>query len=141
MGVSDNMSIIDLIPQRPPMVMIDKLVYSDDKKAVTSLFIKKDNIFCENGFFCEPGLIENIAQTAAAGHGIKAKTEKSDISTGYIGAIKKLKIHFLPKVNSTISTEIRMENEILGVKIISGQVRCNSNLAAECEMKIFMQKL
>jgi len=132
------MNTIDLIPQRPPMVMIDKIIGSDEKKTVTNLFINGDNIFCENGFFCEPGLIENIAQTAAAGNGIKAKHEKSDVSTGYIGAIKNLKINFLPKVNSTISTEVIIENEILGVTIISGQVKCNGNIAAECEMKIFL---
>jgi len=66
------------------------------------------------------------------------KHEKSDVSTGYIGAIKNLKINFLPKVNSTISTEVIIENEILGVTIISGQVKCNGNIAAECEMKIFL---
>ena len=144
MGVSDKVSaedenIIEFIPQKRPMVMIDKLVYSDDKKTETSFLIKEDNIFCENGFFCEPGLIENIAQTAAARQGFKIKKEKSDVLTGYIGAIKNLKIYFLPGVNTEINTEIIIENKILGVTIISGRVRCNNKVVAECEMKIFIE--
>ena len=142
MGVSDKMNsgdenIIELIPQKHPMVMIDKLIYSDNKRTETSFFIKEDNIFCENGVFCEPGLIENIAQTAAARQGFLVKKGKSDVLIGYIGAIKNLKINFLPKINTEINTEIIIENEILGVTIIYGKVKCNDKVAAECEMKIF----
>lgn len=144
MGVSDKINvedgnIIEFIPQKPPMVMIDKLVYSDDKKTETSFLIKEDNIFCENGFFCEPGLIENIAQTVAARQGFITKKEKSDVLTGYIGAIKNLKIYFLPGVNTEINTEIIIENEILGVTIIYGKVKYDGKVAAECEMKIFIE--
>jgi predicted hotdog family 3-hydroxylacyl-ACP dehydratase len=144
MGVSDKIksmdeNIIELIPQKPPMVMIDKLIYSDDKRTETSFFIKEDNIFCEKGVFCEPGLIENIAQTAAARQGFLVKKGKSDVLIGYIGAIKNLKINFLPKINTEINTEIIIENEILGVTIIYGKVKCNDIVAAECEMKIFIE--
>ena len=132
-------NIIEFIPQKPPMVMIDKLVYSDDKKTETSFLIKEDNIFCENGVFCEPGLIENIAQTAAARQGFLIKKGKSDVLIGYIGAIKNLKINFLPKINTEINTEIIITNEILGVTIIYGKVKCNDKVAAECEMKIFIE--
>ncbi len=144
MGVSDKMNsgdenIIELIPQKPPMVMIDKLIYSDNKRTETSFFIKEDNIFCENGVFCEPGLIENIAQTAAARQGFLVKKGKSDVLIGYIGAIKNLKINFLPKINTEINTEIIIENEILGVTIIYGKVKCDGKIAAECEMRIFIE--
>ena len=30
-------AIIELIPQKPPIIMIDKLYYSDDNKTVTGL--------------------------------------------------------------------------------------------------------
>ena len=65
-----------LIPQRPPFVMIDKLLSFSETTTTTGLSIRADNIFVENGLFKEPGLVENIAQTAAARAGYVSQTEK-----------------------------------------------------------------
>ena len=55
-----------LLPQKPPMVMVDALVEFTELSAVTRLVVRPDNIFVQNGRLAEPGLVENIAQTAAA---------------------------------------------------------------------------
>ena len=59
-------NILSYIPQRPPFVMVDEIIDSGEKKTCSKFLIKEDNIFVENGFLKEPGLVENIAQTAAA---------------------------------------------------------------------------
>ncbi len=138
--IVEGKKILTLIPQKPPMVMIDKLIYCDEKVTRTGLFIKESNIFCENGVFSEPGIIENIAQTAAIQVGYLYKEDYSEIPVGYIGAIKNLKIYFLPKVNTEIITEITIEREIFDFTLISGKVKCFGKIAAECEMKIYLKK-
>ena len=65
------------IPQKPPMVMVDKLIFAEEKKVVTSFLIRRDNIFCSDGVFTEAGLIENMAQTAAAGDTLTVVTARS----------------------------------------------------------------
>ena len=129
--------IQDLIPQRQPMVMIDRLTYADGKSAKGSLFIRESNIFCENNCFHESGLIEFMAQTAAAYTGYNKKCSNIAVSEGYIGAAKNLVIHSLPPVNAEIQSEIIVDNEIAGFTIISGKVLYNSLLIAECEIRIF----
>ncbi|HMJ46203.1 MAG TPA: hypothetical protein VK498_02685, partial [Ferruginibacter sp.] len=62
-------AILSYIPQRPPFVMVDKILSSGESSTRTSFIIHEKNIFVENGKFREPGLVENIAQTAAAGAG------------------------------------------------------------------------
>ncbi len=138
----EGKSILDLIPQRPPFVMIDTLISSDRIISVSGLYIREDNIFSENGVFTEPGLIENIAQTVAAGasYHFKNSGEGGEAAIGYIGAIKDLEINFLPKVNSSITTEVEVMHEILDITIIEGKVISEGKLAAECSMKIFMDK-
>ncbi|MEP7107084.1 MAG: 3-hydroxyacyl-ACP dehydratase [Ferruginibacter sp.] len=136
-GLASNIS--NLIPQRPPFVMIDHLTWCDEKITRTVFLIKKDNIFVENGRFCEPGLVENIAQTAAARAGYVSVRENNPVQVGYIGAIKNLVIHSLPIVNEELVTEITVENQIFDVTLIKGRVSCNEELIAECEMKIFIQ--
>ena len=129
-------NILDLIPQRPPMVMIDALTRADERMACGSLFITASNMFCENGKFAEPGLIEFIAQSAAAYTGFKNKTASTGVTEGYIGAIKNLVIYDLPAAVSTIVSEIIVENEIVGYTIITGRVYFGNKLMAECEMRI-----
>ncbi|MCX6297407.1 MAG: hypothetical protein NTX97_15380 [Bacteroidetes bacterium] len=63
--ILEGVSISLLIPQKPPFEMVDKLWYNDDSKTISGFSIKENNIFCENGFFSESGIVENIAQTAA----------------------------------------------------------------------------
>ncbi len=116
--------------------MIDALTQADERSATGRLFILPTNIFCENGFFGEPGLMEFIAQTAAAFTGYKNRVAGTAVTEGYIGAIKNLVIHSLPMVNTEIRSEISIENEIVGYTIITGKVYFIDNLVAECEMRI-----
>ena len=60
------MDIKSLIPQREPIIMIDKIVSHSDEKTSTSLTIKETNIFVEENIFQSSGLIEHIAQSSAA---------------------------------------------------------------------------
>ena len=71
--IATEATIGHYIPQKSPVIMIGKLLEVTDTKTVTSLLIKDDNLFCSEGLFREPGLIENMAQTAAAGVGYISK--------------------------------------------------------------------
>lgn len=137
MVVIEN-NILPLIPQKPPFVMIDKLLYSDEKSTCSGFVIPSDNLFVENGVFGVPGLVENIAQTAAARVGYIARQENVPVPIGYIGAIKNLEIFNLPEVNDELETEITIENQVFDVTIISGRVKCKKLILAQCEMKIFI---
>ena len=72
--------ITQYIPQRAPIVMVHALVEADDEHAVTQLAIEPDNIFVSNEFFAEPGLVENIAQTAAMHVGYQCSKKKYSYS-------------------------------------------------------------
>ena len=136
MSLEEN--ILPLIPQRSPFVMIGKLLHSDEKLTRTSFVVIEENIFVENGEFREPGLIENIAQTAAAGAGYISRLENKPVSVGYISAIKNLEIFALPKINDELITEIIIEDQVFDFTIIAGRIWCNKTLMAQCEMRIFI---
>ena len=92
------------IPQKPPMVMVDRIVRTEGPVTVTAFRVKGDNVFTENGFLAEPGIMENMAQTAAAGAGVLARENGQAPRTGFIGAIKDLKIFRLPAVGEEMET-------------------------------------
>ena len=134
-------NILDFIPQRPPFVLLDKLK-ACSKASTESVFeIKEEHLMVKEGKLSPGGLMENIAQTAAAGTGYWSKTNNEEVKRGYIGAIKNLNIYKLPLVNTIINTKVEFINKVLNVNIVKGMVWNNNNeLLAECEMKIFLEE-
>lgn len=131
-------NIRELIPQAPPFVMVDQLTYTDELISKSTFIIPADNCMVESGLFTEGGLLENIAQTAAVRAGYQAKAEGEPVSGGYIGAVKDFEVLFLPAVGSELITEIKIENQFFNVSVVAGSVWCNNQLAARCEMKVFL---
>lgn len=121
--------------------MIDQLTYSDDITTISKFAVRETNLFVTNGYFREPGLIENIAQTAAARAGYFAMTQDTPVPLGFIGAIKDLEIYALPPVGAELETEIKLLHQVFEVAIISGTIRSAGNVLAQCEMKIVINPI
>ena len=133
--------ILSLLPHRPPFVMVDKLLRCDENSTMTSFNITDENILVVNGEFTEAGLMENIAQTAAAGAGYRAKLQKKPVAVGYIGAVKNFIVLDLPKINDELVTEVKIEEQVFDMIVISGTVKRNDEVMAQCEMNIFTKKI
>ncbi len=128
------------IPQAAPFVMVGNIVEATKELTKTSFTISSDNILVKNGYFTEAGLVENMAQTAAAGTGYHSKQEGKEPTVGFIGALKNLLINELPKIGDTITTEVRFMHQVLNVHIVQGRVSRNGKELASCELKIFLQQ-
>ena len=138
--INNAISILSYIPQRAPFVMVDEIMYAAETITRSKFLINNNNIFVENGYFKEPGMLENIAQTASARTGYISYVENKPVLVGYIGAVKNLEIFFFPKTGDELITEIIIENQIFDVTLISGKIFCNDKIAAHCEMKIFIKQ-
>jgi predicted hotdog family 3-hydroxylacyl-ACP dehydratase len=130
--------IQEYIPQRPPILMIDRITDISEIKVVCEFMIKNDNIFVTESKLLEPGIIENIAQTIAAGAGYRAKEKNEKVKLGYIAAIKNLNIYKLPLVGDVLSTSILIVNEVFSVTIVQAEVVVGSKSIADCEMRIYI---
>ena len=132
--------ILGLIPQRPPIVMVDSFFGIEDNCSYSGLTITSDNIFCEAGKLQEPGVIEHIAQSAAARIGFIYTRQGAQVPLGFIGSVDKLKIYNLPEVGIKLFTEITVVQEVFDITLVSAQVKAGEELIAECRMKIFIKK-
>ena len=133
-----NPETLSYLPQRPPFVMIGDLVIADEVHTIATYIIPEDNILVTNGVFSESGMIENMAQTAGAGVGYRTLKMGKPLQTGYIAALKNVKIRALPKVNDPITTEITFQQSLLGFHLVIGRIRLNDVEIASCEFKIFV---
>ena len=137
----DQIGILKLIPQRAPMVMVDRLVHVGDRTATSEFEVTNENIFVEKGLFREEGVLENIAQTAAALNGYRSLSEGSRVSNGYIGGVKNLEVLSLPGVGETITTRVIETHRVLDAGILSGESRVGDRVVARCELKVFTPQL
>jgi 3-hydroxyacyl-[acyl-carrier-protein] dehydratase len=135
--LANRHNITQFIPQRFPIVMIHDLIEASDTHAVTHLAIEADNVFISDGFFAEPGLVENIAQTAAVHIGYQCAKKNVPIPIGYIAAIRALQIKKLPPVGKTVTTSIKITNKVLELTVVEGKVELDGEVLCSCEMRIF----
>lgn len=133
-------NVLNYIPQRLPIVMIDTLLRAEGAVTETSFTVEENTLFVKNGVFQEPGLIENIAQTAAAGVGYTCALSNTPVPVGFIGAIKNLTIEYLPQAGETLITRVEILEEIFDMTLIKGESFVGSKRVAACEMKIVLKK-
>lgn len=120
--------------------MVDVLWHADEQGAETGLTVQADNMFVREGLFREPGLIEHIAQSAAAFAGYGTYIRGEEPKLGYIGEIKDCVFHDLPAVGSELYTVIRMVAQVQGISLISAATTVNGQPVAACQMKIFLKE-
>ena len=128
--------IKNLVPQKEPFIMVDTLRSHSESEAISSFTIQKDNVFFDDTSLIEAGVIENMAQTVALHTGYEYFLKGRVAPTGYIGAIKNIEILKLPLLNDTISTEVRIIQEFMGVTLVEIKVFNEQNeKIASCQMK------
>jgi 3-hydroxyacyl-[acyl-carrier-protein] dehydratase len=130
---------MEYIPQAAPFEMIDTLIMADETQSVTQLTIRHNHLFVDNNRFSEPGLIENMAQTAAAGTGYYAAQNELKPPVGFIGAIKNFEVTQLPKIGDTIRTTTEVQHTVMNATIVQAVIHLNDEKIAEAEFKIFLE--
>jgi predicted hotdog family 3-hydroxylacyl-ACP dehydratase len=131
-------TIQSVIPQRPPFVMVDNLIEATPDLCKTNFSVTTDNIFIKKNCLQEPGLIENIAQTCAAGFGYVMSNKGEKPGLGFIGGINKVIVHELPEVNSLITTKVEVLYKMENIYSVKGENFCNGKKLLECELKIVL---
>ncbi len=133
-------ALIDLIPQKPPFVLVDALVEISEHDCKTTFTVSENHVLCNNGDLSAAGLIENIAQSCAAKAGYEYLLAGKQIPVGFIGDVRNFVCAKRPKVNQTITTSIHIENKVFGFSLISGKIELEGEEIASCKMKIFVNE-
>jgi predicted hotdog family 3-hydroxylacyl-ACP dehydratase len=131
--------IKDLIPQRDPIMMVDTLYSASETEATTGLTVRDTNLFLDNGFVSEAGIIEHIAQSASAFAGYKARVKNEPAPTGFIAEIRKFNIILLPCKGNEMRTHILQLSEALGVTLIQVETKVDDEIIAKGQMKIYIK--
>ena len=140
-GNVSEVDILELIPQRPPFIMVDRLLHIDRIVTTAEFAVREDNIFLEGDELQPEGLVENIAQTCAARIGYVNLMNKESVRLGFIGAVRNLSILGTPKIGETIETTITVKEEIFQMTLVDAEIRLNGSVIVNAEMKIALSDI
>lgn len=136
MNCEQDIDILTLLPQKPPMVMVERLLHCDTVVTETEFTVREDCIMVEDGLLTPMGLVENVAQTCAARMGYINVSSGKEVRVGVIGALRDVEIHSLPPVGSTIKTRIEVSEEVFGMTLAQAESYCGDTLLASGTIKI-----
>jgi len=134
--ILESNKVLEIIPQKAPFIMVGDLLQADENGLTSSFVIKEDNVLCENGAFSTAGLIENIAQTCAAGFGYLAQKNGAEPQVGFIGSVTRLIAYNNPNAGETITTSVKVITTFESITMIKGESFLGEEKLLECEMKI-----
>ena len=98
-----DVSPLDILPQRPPFILIDRLTHYDE--TVT-------------------------AQTCAARLGYYNLISGLPVKIGFIGAVSNLHILRVPVVGECLDTTIRVKEEVFGMTLVDAETRVGEEVIA-----------
>ncbi|MFS4454861.1 ABC transporter permease [Maribacter sp. 2304DJ31-5] len=145
-----QIDIKKFLPHRPPMLMVSSMPYIDDTSVITEFLIDDQCIFVKEKVLTEPGLIENAAQTCSAivGQSYFRKDDLEGTSNrliGYISAIKKVRIHLLPKIGQTLVSKAtlisRYDTDELSICTINCSSFTNDDLIVDCTLNCLIHEI
>ena len=136
MSLFNEISVSEILPQREPFVFVDRLVHYYERETVTAFTVTADHLLVEDGHLVAAGILENMAQSSAARIGYLCKyILHVPVRIGYIGAIKKFRVHRLPAVGETMTTTILFREDVFGISLVDAVVRIGEDLIAEASLK------
>lgn len=130
--------IYELIPQRAPFVFVDAFYGENDGLFQCGFTPGIEGYFVENGFLTEPGIIENMAQSAAASSGWSYSEKGEEVPIGFIGAVADFELIQLPAIGEEIRTNIRFLGEFAGISLVEAECSQREELFAKGKLKIFI---
>ena len=131
-----DIAIGEILPQRDPFLFVDRLLHYDDRETRTGFTVPEGHLLVENGHLSASGILENMAQTSAARIGYLNKyILHIPVRIGFIGAIRKLRIHRLPAVGETLETTILLLEDVFGISLTDVVVKIGDEIIAEASLK------
>lgn len=131
-----NTPITQLIPQRPPFMMVDAVLHCDEVDAVTEFLVREDNVLLEGGQLSATGVIENMAQSCAARMGCVDVLHGEPIKIGYIGDVRDAEILRLPLCGEVLHTTIHVVEDMFNLLLAEVVVNAEKGEVAKARMKV-----
>jgi radical SAM protein with 4Fe4S-binding SPASM domain len=130
----------EVIPQEPPMRVIDDLVRTGERSGEVSARVSEGMPFVgEDGVVDEAVYFEMMAQSIAALNGFKQLGRSTSAPEGYLVGAQKLEVLGPARVGDTLSISVYKETRFGNFGVVRGSVSREDTILARGEIKIWHQ--
>jgi predicted hotdog family 3-hydroxylacyl-ACP dehydratase len=129
----------ELIPHRPPMVMIDSVVEYGAQRIVARRLVQSGQPFVHSGHLDEVALIEVIAQTMAAGDAMYAKSRGGEVLRGYLIGLTGLKLPSRAREGETIEITADCLKRMDGLGLFDVRATASGRVVAAGRFKLYVE--
>lgn len=131
----------ELIPHKPPMLIVNKLVAIKERESITEVEISKNTIFVsEDGRLDEASYPEIIAQSIAAQDGFRKLRNGGNGPKGFLLGVKNLEILGSARVGDTLRVSACKVAKYGGFGVIKGEIFKGDDIIARGEIKVWQDE-
>ena len=136
--ISLPVDAVKVVPHKPPMLLIDKLIEIKERSSVSEMEISDDMIFIgEKGILDRESYAEIISQAIAAQDGFKHFGNNRTRSEGLLLGIKNLEVFGDARVGDKLSIHVYKVAKYGDFGIIQGEVFKGNDVIARGEIKLW----
>lgn len=99
-------AIQELVPQRPPMLMLERVVAWDGAALTCAAVVAADWLLVDGDGMPAAGLLEVMAQAVAALHGLQGRSRGEPVRVGLLLGCRELALH-VPRVRVGAALRVR----------------------------------
>ena len=128
-----------LVPHRPPLCLIDRLLEFNGQTGVVESVIGSGNIFLnEDGSIPSLTLVELIAQASAAVKGYEDMAQGKAIKRGFLVNIREIRFMGQCFKGDKLYIKIEITKTISGFLIVNGEVERSGDVIAIGTLKLWV---
>lgn len=133
-----NSELAPLLPHRPPMLMIGRLIACEKDSASAAKTFHPGDYGSEGGLVLEPSLIECLAQTMAAMQGRHAVDSHRAPQFGMLVGVSGFVFHRRAEVGRELILHVKTDASLPPFLLASGQVLQEGAIIAEGSLKFYV---
>jgi radical SAM protein with 4Fe4S-binding SPASM domain len=129
------MDATNLVPHKPPALLVDRLLSQGERSGVVEVVVKPDCPWLtEDDMLGKPAYIEIASQAMAV---IDSFMFRNQVRGGMLVGVKKFRFYGDASVGDTLTVEIFKNAQLGAIGIIDVKIMDNDKLIAEGELKIW----
>jgi predicted hotdog family 3-hydroxylacyl-ACP dehydratase len=128
-----------VLPHRLPILLVDALLSMGDTHGLAQKTFREGDYGAEGGFVIEGALIECLAQTVAAIHGLKAFNQGCAVAPGMLVGVEDFAIFSRAVVGRSIEMAVEITRRLGPFCLADGVIRQESKTIAQGCLKFYIE--
>lgn len=128
--------IIDVIPQRPPFLFVDKITSLEDKKITTTLHLTGEEDFFKGHFPGNPIMPGVLLQEALFQTGAALMSTQDGGGLGVVTRVQNAKFKNMVRPGDTLTMEVELTESIANASYMKGTTRVDGKVVLVIEFAV-----